>query len=74
MQDVSVKPGDVAEVRCEIFGFPPSAVSFTFVPCEKVEYDLRSCDQNQKITYAVSVTPFEDFRSFLDSRILVISH
>lgn len=55
MQGVSVKPGEVAVVHCEIFGFPTSTVLWAFIPCEKVEFDSNSCDQSQKITYAVSV-------------------
>lgn len=63
MQDVSVKPNEMAEVRCDIFGFPTSTVVFAFIPCEKVEFDRQSCDQNQRITYAVSVAPVGDFSS-----------
>lgn len=55
MPSVSVKPGDAAEVQCEVFGFPTSTVVFAFIPCEKVEFDRKSCEQNQRITYAVSV-------------------
>lgn len=64
MQDVSVKPGDVAEVRCEVFGFPTSTVVFAFIPCEKVEFDRKSCDQNQRITYAVSVVDWRFLHFF----------
>lgn len=55
MQGISVKPGELAEVHCEIFGFPTSNVVWAFIPCEKVEFDSKSCDESKKITYAVSV-------------------
>lgn len=56
IKGISVKPGEVAEVHCEIFGFPTSTVAWAFTPCEKVEFDRKSCDESKKITYAVSVT------------------
>lgn len=56
MQGVTVKPEEKATVHCEIFGFPTSTIVWAFIPCEKVEFDSKSCDESKKITYAVSVT------------------
>lgn len=73
MQDVHVKPNELAKVHCEIYGFPTSTVVFAFIPCEKVEFDRRSCDRNKKITYAVSVMPWHCDFSIYFGHILNIS-
>ncbi|XP_031631901.1 vascular endothelial growth factor receptor 1-like isoform X3 [Contarinia nasturtii] len=72
MNDVSIKPGVNAVINCKIFGYPASSVTWSFIPCESVEYDLTPCDESKRETYnqtSMSVTtlaipPFNQTSTF----------
>lgn len=56
MADVTIKPGEKAKVICDIFGYPTSAVTWSYVPCENATFDAASCGgkDSTKITFSVS--------------------
>lgn len=55
MSDVTIKPGEKAKVTCVIFGYPTSAVTWSYIPCENATFDPASCEKdNTKITFSVS--------------------
>ncbi|XP_055298871.1 vascular endothelial growth factor receptor 1-like isoform X14 [Sitodiplosis mosellana] len=51
MEDVSAKPGENAVMKCNIYGYPASSVTWSFIPCSKPEFDSNSCDESKKIKY-----------------------
>lgn len=51
MGDISIKPGENAIMSCEIFGYPASSVVWSFIPCNKPEFDINSCDESKKLVY-----------------------
>lgn len=51
MEDVSTKPGENAVMTCEIYGYPASSVVWSFIPCNKPEFDVNSCDESKKVEY-----------------------
>lgn len=54
MESVSIRPGEKAVMSCEIFGYPSSTVSWSFIPCPKADFDPTSCDESKKISFTVS--------------------
>lgn len=56
MGDISIKPGENAIMSCEIFGYPASSVIWTFIPCNKPEFDINSCDESKKLIYVSAST------------------
>lgn len=55
MDSTSIRPGEKATVNCEIFGYPTSTLTWSFIPCPKAEFDPKSCDESNKTTFTVSV-------------------
>lgn len=53
MSQVSVKPNEEATFTCEIFGYPTSTVTWSYIPCEKSTFDPQSCDSDKQITFTV---------------------
>lgn len=55
MDSTSIRPGEKATVNCEIFGYPTSTLTWSFIPCPKAEFEPESCDESKKTTFTVSV-------------------
>lgn len=49
--NVSVKPNEKTTLKCEIYGYPASTITWSYIPCEKL--DLQLCDRNKTITFSV---------------------
>lgn len=56
MSDVVIKPDEKAKLTCDIFGYPTSDVTWSYIPCENVTFDPASCEKDnaEKITFSVS--------------------
>lgn len=55
MSDVTIKPGEKAKAICDIFGYPTSTVTWSYIPCENATFDPASCgEESTKITFSVS--------------------
>lgn len=50
-QNVSVKSNEKTTIKCEIYGYPASTITWSYIPCEKL--DLQLCDRNKTITISV---------------------
>lgn len=71
MESVSIKPGEKAEMKCHIYGYPQSKVIWSFIPCEHLEFNSQSCNDSRKMALTVSVTKSQTFEKCLNFIIII---
>lgn len=58
MENVSIKPGEKAVLNCEIYGYPTSKVTWSFIPCQRLEFNTHACNNSLRIALNVSACEF----------------